>query len=171
MPNSSESEILVPTAPKRLFSEEPVNYRNLIKVQSSDSQNGSGSDWIGPSAESWKGFPRPASRNVMQIDHGSGMVAVLPESSSSPSSDDNQKPSSARGNVNVKQIQVLPVSDRVSSSSRPVISTRPSTNDTSSDDYISTASPPKRDVSPAILTNTIKTGSEFRCEQFFIWSF
>lgn len=84
------------------------------------------------------------------------MMAVLPDSST-PSSDDNK--SSSRGNV--KQIQVLPYQEK---SSRPstVRNSRPTTNDSSSEDYTSSASPPKRDASPAILTNTIKTGSEFR---------
>lgn len=154
-----ESEFLVPTAPKRLFSEEPVSYRNMILMQSSDSQNGGSNDWIRPNTDNWKQIPRPASRNVMHIDHGSAMMAILPESST-PSSDDNK--STARPNV--KQIQVLPYQDK---RSRPatVIGTRPhtsNTNDSSSEDYLSSASPPKRDVSPAILTNTINTGSEFR---------
>lgn len=152
---------MVPTAPKRLFSEEPVDYRQLIQVQSSDSQNGSSSEWIRP--DSYKAFPRPASRNVIQIDHGSGILGVLPDSLSTPVSSDDQKPPS-RGNVT--QIQVLPIQDRCSNNSGSragtVISTRPNTNDTSSDDYISSASPPKRDVNSAILTNTINTGSEFR---------
>lgn len=130
-------------------------------MQSSDSQNGS--DWIRPNVgdnSNWKGFqPRPASRNVMHIDHGSAMTAILPESSSTPSSDDNK--SSIRGGVNVKQIQVLPYADNHSRSAT-AISTRPNTNDSSSEDYRSSASPPKRDVSPAIITNTINTGSEFR---------
>lgn len=155
----SESEILVPTAPKRLFSEEPVNYRNLISLQSSDSQNGSTTnDWIRPRADSWKGLPpRPASRNVINIDHGSAMMAILPESST-PSSGDDQKMSSPN---NVKQIQVLPYHEK---SSRPatVIGTRRNSNGSSSEDYVSSASPPKHDVSPTILTNTITTGSEFR---------
>lgn len=161
----SDNEILVPTAPKRLFSEEPVNYRNLIHVQSSDSQNGSGSgsgsgsEWIRPNEDNWKPIPRIANRNVMQIDHGSGMMAVLPESST-PSSDENKTPSSHADNV--KQIQVLPIQDKINSRPGTVISTRLSTNDTISDDYTSTPSPPKRDVSPAILTNTIRTGSDFR---------
>lgn len=148
---------MVPTAPKRLFSEEPINYRNIITMQSSDSHNDGNNDWIRPNVDNWKSYPRPTSRNVMQIDHSNGMVAVLPESSS-PSSDDNKSISSP----NVKQIQVLPYRDR---QSRPatVIGTRLNTNDSSSEDYISSASPPKRDVSPAILTNTINTGSEFRC--------
>lgn len=147
---------MVPTAPKRLFSEEPINYRNIITMQSNDSQNSGSNDWIRPNVDNWKGFPRPASRNVMQIDHGSAMVAVLPESST-PSSDDNKSTS----RPNVKKIQVLPYQDKPN---RPatVIGTRPNTNDSSSEDYLSSASPPKRDVSPAILTSTINTGSEFR---------
>lgn len=163
--NRSESEIMVPTAPKRLFSEEPINYRNIIPIQSSDSQNGH--DWIRPHInDGWKGYQRPSSRNVMHIDHGSAMTAVLPESST-PSSgaggsgggiDDHRL--SARGG-NVKQIQVLPYQDKRSRPST-VIGTRPHTNDSSSEDYLSSASPPKRDVSPAIVTSNINTGSEFR---------
>lgn len=148
---------MVPTAPKRLFSEEPISYRNIIPIQSSDSQNGS-HDWIRPHInDGWKGYQqRPTSRNVMHIDHGSAMTAVL---SSTPSSGDDINRSS-RGH-HVKQIQVLPYQDKHSRPST-VIGTRPNTNDSSSEDYVRSASPPKRDVSPAIVTNQINTGSEFR---------
>lgn len=148
---------MVPTAPKRLFSEEPISYRNIIPIQSSDSQNGH--DWIRPHInDGWKGYPRPTSRNVMHIDHGSAMTAILPESST-PSSGGADEIRSSRGHV--KQIQVLPYQDK---RNRPatVIGTRPNTNDSSSEDYLSSASPPKRDLSPAIITSTINTGSEFR---------
>lgn len=161
--NRSESEILVPTAPKRLFSEEPINYRNFIKIQSSDSPNGSNgnsNDWIRPSSDSWKALPpRPASRNVINLDHGSAMMAVLPESLT-PSSGDDQK-STITTQPNVKQIQVLPYQEKPN---RPatVIGIRPHSNGSSSEDYVSSTSPPKHDVSPTILTNTITTGSEFR---------
>ncbi|XP_055314698.1 protein stum [Sitodiplosis mosellana] len=156
----SESEIMVPTAPKRLFPEEPINYRNIIPIQSSDSQS-NGHDWIRPHInDGWKGYQRPTSRNVMHIDHGSAMTAVLPESSTPSSGGDDIR--SASGH-HVRQIQVLPYQDK---NSRPatVIGTRPITNESSSEDYLSTASPPKRDVSPAIVTSTINTGSEFRLQ-------
>lgn len=139
-------------------------------MQSSGSQNNSSSEWIRPNADNLKGFSRPTSRNVMQIDHGSGMMTLLPESSSTPSTDDNMPPSSSRGD-NVKQIQVLPIHDKISSIPCTVISARLNTNNTSSDDYISTASPPKRDVNPAILTNTINTGSEFRFKQLILFPY
>lgn len=148
---------MVPTAPKRLFSEEPINYRNIISRQSSDSQNGSANEWIRPNTNNWTGFPRPASRNVMQIDHGSGMMAVLPESST-PSSDEQK--SFSHGHV--KQIQVLPFHDKSSRSAPVTISPQLNSNESSSEDYRSIATPPKHDVSPTILTNIINTGSEFR---------
>lgn len=157
----TESEILVPTAPKRLFSEEPINYRNLISLNSSDSpiESTVTNDWIRPSSDSWKALPpRPASRNVINIDHSSAMMAVLPESSTEPSSGDDQKPATPQ---NVKQIQVLPYQEKTN---RPatVIGTRRPSNGSSSEDYISSASPPKHDINPTIITNTITTGSEFR---------
>lgn len=155
--NRSESEILVPTAPKRLFSEEPINYRNLIKIQSSDSQNDSNNDWIRPNSNRTGIPPRPSSRNIINIDHGSAMVAVLPESST-PSSGDDQK---LYSHPNVNQIQVLPYQEKPN---RPatVIGIRPHSNGSSSEDYISRASPPKNNISPTILTDTVTTGSEFR---------
>lgn len=110
----------------------------------------------------------------MHIDHGSGMTAVLPESSTPSSgggaigggSDDIRSPRAHH----IQQIQVLPYQDK---HSRPatVIGTRPTMLDSSSEDYLSTASPPKRDASPAIVTNTINTGSEFRYESQEEFSF
>lgn len=166
----SESEILVPTAPKRLFSEEPINYRNLISRQSSDSLNGSSitnnNEWIRPNVDSWRRDlpPRPTSRNVMNIDHGSAMMAILPDSST-PSSGDNQKPPACPA---VKQIQVLPYQE--SKSNRPVTAAihrddaRLNSNESShaSENFVNSSSPPKHDISPTIVTNTINTGSEFR---------
>lgn len=167
----SESEILVPTAPKRLFSEEPINYRNLISMQSNDSLNGSSiannNEWIRPTnIDSWRRDlpPRPASRNVMSIDHGSAMMAILPDSST-PSSGDNQKPPAC---PTVKQIQVLPYQEN--KSNRPMTAAisrddarRSSDESQTSENFATSASPPKHDISPTILTNTINTGSEFRC--------
>lgn len=167
----SESEILVPTAPKRLFSEEPINYRNLISMQSNDSVNGSSinSEWIRPNIDSWRRElpPRAASRNVMSVDHGGAMMAILPDSST-PSSGDNQKPPAC---PTVKQIQVLPYQE--SKPNRPMTAihqddTRLNSNESQSrGNFVSSSSPPKH-ISPTILTNTINTGSEFRYVKFTI---
>lgn len=159
----SENELLIPTAPKRLFSEEPINYRNMISMQSSDSQNGSSNEWIRPITAS---YPRPVSRNVMQIDHSSGMTSILPESRT-PSSDENTSKPSSFNNTNVRQIQVLPYENKTTNKSNSSQSSQqriPNSDivDSSSEDCMMSASPPRRDISPAILTDKIHTGADFR---------
>lgn len=135
----------------------------MISIQSSDSQNGSTNEWIRPTTS----FPRPASRNVMQIDHSNGIQSILPDSST-PSSDENTKPSSSSFD-HIRQIQVLPyqnnnkTNNNTTTTTTMAIQQRTNTGDeSSSEDYLMSASPPRRDVSPAILTDTIMTGSEFR---------
>lgn len=139
----------------------------MISIQSSDSQNGSSNEWIRPTTAS---YPRPASRNVMQIDHSSGITSILPESRT-PSSDENtSKPSSFHNNHNnnVRQIQVLPYENKTtnksnsSQSNQQRISNTEIFDSSSSEDCMMSASPPKRDISPAILTDKIHTGSDFR---------
>lgn len=154
--------MLIPTAPKRLFSDEPINFRN-ISIHSNDSHKFSGdsqtssSEWVRPNTDNWKGFPRPASRNIMHIDHGSAMLAILPDSTAS-SSDENK--SSLYGNA--KTIQVLPYRKNSTSATTVSSSTRLATNESSSEEYSGSISATNRDLSPAIFTETINTGSEFR---------
>lgn len=123
----------------------------MISMQSSDSQNGSSNEWIRPNTA----FPRPASRNVMQIDHSNGITSILPDSAT-PSSDENTKPSFDN---NVRHIQVLPYQNKTNKSTPQQ---RSNTAESSSEDCLMDVSPSRRDVSPAILTDTIMTGSEFR---------
>lgn len=93
----------------------------------------------------------------MQIDHGSAMQ-ILPESQTSSS--DGNRPASYNS---VKQIQVLPYRKPSKSMSATPTSVKHSNLvESSSEDRLSSASPPKRDIIPAILTDTIKTGSDFR---------
>lgn len=152
--------MLIPTAPKRLFPNEPINYRDLAN-QSQDYSSDSliSSDWIKTKQlDDFKDFPRPVSRNVTNISHGSAMVAILPDSTSSS----DEKTSYD----NVNKIQVLPFSPpknlRSSSAVTSTASTKFGNNELPSDEFNSNLSSQKRDLSPAILTETINTGSEYR---------
>lgn len=127
--------------------------------------NNNNNEWIRPNVDSWRRDlpPRPTSRNVMNIDHGSAMMAILPDSST-PSSGDNQKPPAC---PTVKQIQVLPYQEN--KPNRPVTAAihrddvRLNSNESyASEHFVNSSSPPKNDISPTIVTNTINTGSEFR---------
>lgn len=168
----SVSDVLIPTAPKRLFSNEPINYRNLSSIHSNDSpkftdsQTSSTNEWIRPHIDSsnWKGFPRPASRNVMHIDHGSSMMnIILPDSITSSSYDNKSTPIYAGSHTtSSKSIQVLPFRKNIKSAAAATTSNaaiRPPTDGSLSDDF---SDAPKRDASPAIFTEIITTGSEFR---------
>lgn len=155
----NETDVLVPTAPKRLFPNEPISFRNLAN-QSQDYSSDSliSNDWIKTKADDFKGFPRPVSRNVVNINHGSAMVAILPDSTSSS----DEKTSYD----NVNKIQVLPFSPpknlRSSSAVTSTASVKFGNNELPSDEFNSNLSSQKRDLSPAILTETINTGSEYR---------
>lgn len=146
-------------------------------MQSNDSLNGSSitnnNDWIRPNIDSWRREqpPRPASRNVMSIDHGSAMMAILPDSSTPSSGENNnQKPPAC---PSVKQIQVLPYQENTKPN-RPMTAAihrddvRLNSNEShASENFAISSSPPKHDISPTIVTNTINTGSEFRCLPIF----
>lgn len=122
---------------------------------SNDSHSEYNSDWIRPNIDKWNGFPEHKCRNITHIDHGNAINTLLPESTSS--SDENKPPS--RGNV--KQIQVLPYKSNENRLS-PITHTQPHSIESSYDKTRCRASPSKRDVSPAILTDTIKIGAENR---------
>lgn len=158
--------MLIPTAPKRLFSNEPINYRNLSSIHSNDSlkftdsQTSSNNEWIRPQVDNsnWKGFPRPASRNVMHIDHGSSIMStVLPESMTSSSDDNKSAPLYTGSITSAKYRKNLKSAGVAVTSTTPM---RPPTTDGSSSDDMNGA--PKSEPSPAIFTETINTGSEFR---------
>lgn len=163
----SESDVLIPTAPKRLFSNEPISYRNLTSIHSNDSlkftdsQTSSNNEWIRPHHDSsnWKGFPRPASRNVMHIDHGSSIV--LRESMTS-SSDDNKSTPLHPGRLAPSIFRKNIKSAAATMTSTPPM--RPTTDGSSSDDF---TAEPKCEPSPAIFTEVINTGSEFRYFRVF----
>lgn len=154
--------MLIPTAPKRLFSNEPINYRNLTSIHSNDSQKftdsqtSSNNEWIRPQHDNsnWEDFPRPASRNVMHIDHGSSIV--LRESITS-SSDDNKSTPLHAGRLASSKFRKNIRSAAAAMTSTPPM--RPPTDGSSSDDF---AAGPKCEPSPAIFTEIINTGSEFR---------
>lgn len=161
----SESDVLIPTAPKRLFSNEPVNYRNLTSVHSNDSlkftdsQTSSTNEWIRPHIDNvnWKGFPRPVSRNVMHIDHGSSIMStVLPESMTSSSDDNKSTPLYGASLVSAKLRKNIKSAAAATTSTTQM---RPPTDGSSSDDFNGT---PKCEPTPAIFTEIINTGSEFR---------
>lgn len=157
----SETDVLIPTAPKRLFPNEPISYRNLTNQSQEYSSDSliSNNDWNKPKPSEFKNFPIPVSRNVMNINHGSAMVAILQDSHSS-SSDEKTT------HENVNRIQVLPFSPpknlRSGSAVPSSISTKFSSNELPSEEFNSNLSNQKRDLSPAILTETINIGSEFR---------
>lgn len=94
----------------------------------------------------------------MNINHGSAMVAILPDSTSSS----DEKTSYD----NVNKIQVLPFSPpkklRSSSAATSTASVKFGNNEFPMDEFNSNLSSQKRDLSPAILTETINTGSEYR---------
>lgn len=155
--------MLIPTAPKRLFSSEPVSYRNLSSIRSNDSakftdsQTSSNNEWIRPNNDNnhWKGYPRPASRNIMHIDHGSSIATTaLPESMTS-SSDENKSASLyGAGLVSAKLRRTIKSAAPV-----PTPSIRPPTDGSSSDDFNETH---KTESNPTIFTEVIHTGSDYR---------
>lgn len=158
--------MLIPTAPKRLFADEPLNLRNLAAMHGSDSPKMSGdslessTDWIRPSADTWPDAPRPASRNIMNIDHGSA-ITVLPGSGSRSSSTGNCS-TPLYSNPTPKPIQVLP--SRVKSAApRASSAMRSPANVSSYDDlYGESVEPPRVEPTTPIFRDTIPTGSDFR---------
>lgn len=154
--------MLPPIPSKRIFSSEPLYTRRPsnqteINRQSSSSDSRESSEWHRPI--------RSASKNVVEIGHvGDAMVAVIQDSSTSSGEDQSPKvPRSAT----IHTIQeVLPYEQR--RHSQPVIITKPislsSTSATMSAESESELimATKTRDLSPAIITQTVQTGSAYR---------
>lgn len=187
--------MLPPIPPKRVFSSEPFYTRRLSnqtnrtndtsRVQSSDSrESDTNNDWINPINSEWTRIPRPHSRNVTHITHGSSsgtngsntnlsvagtgnaMTAVI-QSDSTTSSSDEKTTSSDRptsGTAEARKIQVLPYDKRKDSRTSlatSVTATPPATSSGESGNEM--PMPTKiRDLSPAIIRETVNTGSAYR---------
>lgn len=179
--------MLPPMPPKRVFSSEPFYTRRLSnqtndtsRVQSSDSRDSeSNGEWINPIHTEWTRIPRPHTRNVTHITHGSSgvsnpvangdsaMVAVIQSDSMTSSSDEkttsSERPTSSTAEP--KKIQVLPYDKREKrkDSRTSVATTVTATPATSSAESVSDEiTVKKREVSPAILRDTVNTGSAYR---------
>lgn len=164
---SNKHEMLPPIPSKRIFSSEPLYSRRPsnqteINRQSSSSDSRDSQEWHRP--------VRPASKNVVEIGHvGDAMVAVIQDSSTSSSED--QSPKVTRSATVQQPIQeVLPYEQR--RHSQPVIITKSiSVSSTSatmsaeseSDLVLATKT---RDLSPAIITQTVQTGPAYRYYEF-----
>ncbi len=157
-------EMLPPIPSKRIFSSEPLYSRRPSNHTESNRQSSS-SDSRDSNFE-WHRPTRPASKNVVEIGHvGDAMVAVIQDSTAS-SSDDHHSPKISRS-ATVHAIQeVLPYEQR--RHSQPVIITKPislsSTSATTSAESESdlVMKTKTRDLSPAIITNTVQTGAAYR---------
>lgn len=154
--------MLPPIPSKRIFSSEPLYSRrpsNQIDInrQSSSSDSRDSNEWHRPT--------RPASKNVVEVSHvGDAMVAVIQDSTSSSS--EEQSPNVPRSATVRKIQQVLPYEQR--RHSQPLIITKPisvsSTSATMSAESESelVMATKTRDLSPAIVTQTVQTGSAYR---------
>lgn len=162
--HTSTGPNLPPIPSKRIFSSEPLYSRrpsNQTEINrlssSSDSRDSQSNEWHRPT--------RSASKNVVEIDHvGEAMVAVIQDSTASSSEDHSPKLSRS---ATVQAIQeVLPYEQR--RHSQPVIITKPisvsSTSATMSAESESelVMATKTRDLSPAIITQTVQTGSAYR---------
>ncbi|KAJ6647549.1 Protein stum [Pseudolycoriella hygida] len=147
---------------KRIFSSEPLQSRRLSN-QSETNRQSSSSD--SRDSNEWKRPSRPASKNIVELNHvGDAMVAVIQDSTTSSS--DDHSPTVQRS-ATVHSIQeVLPCEKR--RHSQPVIITKPisvsSASATMSAESESelVMKTKTRDLSPAIITQTIQTGSSYR---------
>lgn len=159
---SNANEILPPLPSKRIFSSEPLysrrsSHQTETNRQSSSSDSRESNEWHRPT--------RPPSKNIMEIDHvGDAMVAVIQDSTTS--SGEERSPNVPRS-ATVKTIQqVLPCEPR--RHSQPAIITKPisvsstsaTTSAESESDFVMTTT--TRDLSPAIITQTVQTGSAYR---------
>lgn len=154
--------MLPPIPPKRIFSSEPLYSRrpsNQVDThrQSSSSDSRESNEWHRPT--------RPPSKNFMEINHvGDAMVAVIQDSTASSS--EERSPNVPRSATVQTIQQVLPCEMR--RHSQPVIVTKPistsSTSATASAESESelVLSVKTRDLSPAIITQTVQTGSAYR---------
>lgn len=155
--------MLPPIPSKRIFSSEPL-YSRRPSTQVESNRQSSSSDSRDSNNE-WHRPSRPGSKNVVEISHaGDAMVAVIQDSTTSSSEDHSPK---VTRSATVHQIQdVLPFDQR--RHSQPVIVTKPislsSTSATQSAESESelVMQTKTRDLSPAIITNTVQTGSAYR---------
>lgn len=153
--------MLPPIPSKRIFSSEPLYARRPsnqteINRQSSSSDSRDSNEWHRPL--------RPSSKNVVEINHvGDAMVALIQDSTSSRDEQCHNVPRSAT--VHTIQ-QVLPYEQR--RHSQPLIITKPisvsSTSATLSAESESelVMATKTRDLSPAIITQTVQTGPAYR---------
>lgn len=158
--------MLPPIPSKRIFSSEPLYSRRPsnqteINRQSSSSDSRDSSEWHRPT--------RPASKNVVEISHvGDAMVAVIQDSTTSSSED--QSPKISRSATTQAIQEVLPYEQR--RHSQPLVITKSisvsSTSATMSAESESELllATKTRDLSPAIITQTVQTGSAYRYAPF-----
>lgn len=120
---------------------------------SNDSRNSSTNEWVNykASLEEWGGsLPRVKhSKNISQINHGS---SILPDSRSSS----DEKSPSTTGGCTVNKFNVLPYDSSKSDNKTTSGSVSTSGSETNS------STSRKRDLSPAIIKDTITTGSAHR---------
>lgn len=204
---SNHNETLPPIPSKRVFSSGPSYYTRRLsnqtnrtndtsRVQSSDSRDSeSNNDWINPINSEWTRIPRPQSRNITHVTHGTttivknggtplqntssstnlsstdgsggggnAMIAVI-QSDSTTSSSDEKTTSSDRptsSTPETRKIQVLPYDKRKDSRTSlatTITATPPATSSGESGNEMQTK---KRDLSPAIIRETVNTGSAYR---------
>lgn len=122
-----------------------------------DSRNSSTNEWVNykASLEEWGSLPRVKhNKNVSQINHGSSILA------DSRSSSDEKSPSTNVGSrsdgCTVNKFNVLPYDSSKSENKTTSGSVSTSGSETNS------STSRKRDLSPAIIKDTITTGSAHR---------
>lgn len=159
---SNTNEMLPPIPSKRIFSSEPL-YSRRPSNQTETNRQSSSSD--SRDSNEWHRPMRPASKNVVEINHvGDAMTAVIQDSTTSSSED--QSPKVTRSATVQAIQQILPYEPR--RHSQPVIVTKPisvsSTSATMSAESESelVMATKTRDLSPAIITQTVQTGSAYR---------